>query len=306
MAELIHPQEVLQRLQRDVPAPVQPDFMLIGSLAVALHFRDRLSAGVRTKDADLVLHPAGKLEACRAAAESLLAKGWQRRRPKRSCYPLGADTPAKDLRAIRLFPPDDARYFVEFLTVPAVGQQEAMHWERVVLEDGVAEEHRGHYGVPSFRYLGLLQVGTLPAEIGGFRYAAPSMMALAALLSHRRPLDRETTMSEAVGDRTLRRCSKDLGRVLTLSHLCGAEQVLDQWAGVWAQSLGQAFPAEVDELVRTAGGGLEDLLADPVLRDEAVHSCVTGLLVGQGVGAAALQAAGVRVLGGPLRELGGA
>ena len=74
----------------------------------------------------------------------------------------------------------------------------------------------GWYVLPTFRYLAL--TGYKPKQAhNGLAYAAPEMMALANLLSH--PTLTQTKISLPIEGREIRRCSKDLGRVLAIARL---------------------------------------------------------------------------------------
>ena len=140
----------------------------------AYHFQAALEGrAVNTKDADLVVHPAGNVTSCQQMASRLIALGWIR---TEECYPRPNPDPPDDLRAIRLYPPGSHDYFLEFLNVPQRGQMEAKRWVKIQMDDG-------WYGLPSFRFLGVTALNRLKS-IAGLEYASPAMMALANLLSH--------------------------------------------------------------------------------------------------------------------------
>jgi hypothetical protein len=103
-----------------------------------------------------------------------LRAGWIR---TEECVPALASTSPGDLRAIRLSPPGSTAYFVEFLSFPDPGQTEAKQWTPVEIDGG-------WYGLPSFRFMGLVEHSPRSTP-HGFQYAASEMMSLANLLSHR-------------------------------------------------------------------------------------------------------------------------
>lgn len=279
----LDPVPLFERLARDLPADLHGNAIVVGSLAAAYHFRDRLQRrGVNTKDADLVVHPAGDTVSCAGMASRLLAIGWQRH-PK--CYASESPEPADALRAIRLYPPDSEAYFVEFLSLPEADQEPASLWVPVEVDGG-------WYGLPTFRFIGLAACGRLRSE-AGIEYAAPGMMALANLLSHRVVLpDR---MSDPIGGRAILRAAKDLGRVLALAHLSTRDDV-EGWLAPWRDGLARCFPVLGRSLASRAGDGLRELLAKPDALEEAHHTCEVGLLQGQRVTVDNLRATGERVL----------
>ena len=121
---------------------------MTGSLAAAYAFKIRLRGqAVNTKDADLLVHPAGNVNAAQHLAERLLDLGLA---PTDQCKPL-PELPddAGKLWAIRLMPPASDDYFIEFLNVPVEEQAESKRWIPVRLNGG-------WYGLPSFKFMGLL------------------------------------------------------------------------------------------------------------------------------------------------------
>ena len=207
MSETLDPVPLFEELARQVPKDLLPNLLVVGSLAAAYHFRNALAGkGGNTKDADLVIQPAGAVDECREIAHRLLDAGW---RPHADCTPSSPETPPEELWAIRLLPPDVDFYFIELLGLPKPGQARPMIWEPV-------EVQGGWYGLPTFRYMGLVGHASHQAD-EGVAYAAPRMMALANLLSH--PALGTETMTKPIGDRIIKRSSKDLGRVLGLAWL---------------------------------------------------------------------------------------
>lgn len=283
-AVLVDPRILLGRLARELPADLVVQVFVIGSLAAACHHASRLvGGGVKTKDADLVLYPSDNTDGAARIARRLRAAGWRHRGEERFS-PGQADTPPSQLPAIRLYPPEHDDYFVELLIVPAGEVPGKKPWLHVELDDG-------WYGLPSFEFLALTQFDRVPlAE--GLSYAHPSMMALANLLSHRTLTHH--LMSSPVGERTVERYAKDLGRVLALAHLEPRAEI-ERWATRWLLALQSTFPTRWPELARTVGAGLRALLASDQF-EEAHHCCVVGLLAGQGVSPANLRATATRLI----------
>ena len=282
MAKL-DPAVLFGRISRDVPAALLRHVFVTGSLAAAYAFKLKLkSRAVNTKDADLVVHPAGDSASAAKMASELLRLGWRRLEGK--CFARADAEPAGALMAIRLNPPGSTVYFVEFLNVPREEQKEVKRWVPVRLEDG-------WYALPSFRFMGVTEFGVLRSE-EGLDYALPEMMALSNLLSHA-PLSEDRIESgEFTG---VRRCAKDLGRVLALAYLAGRDAT-EEWSSRWRAALKRSFPQTWGEHARRAGEGLRDLLNDEDLLEEARITTEAGLLSGIGLGVVALRAVGERLL----------
>jgi len=279
----LDPEPLFERLVHDLPADLHEHVFVVGSLAAAYHFRVQLERqGVNTKDADLVVHPAGDTVSCAGMAERLLDLGW-RQHP--DCYPSPSAEPTASLRAIRLYPPETEDYFVEFLNLPELAQDEVKRWVPVKVR-------QGWYGLPTFKFQGLCACGRLKSE-QGLAYASPAMMALANLLSH--PVVRRERMSAPIGEREILRSAKDLGRVLALAHLATREDV-EAWLEPWVEGLEACFPENWREFAGSMGSGLRTLLAQDAILDEAWHTCEIGLLRGRGVTMDNLRATGERVL----------
>lgn len=295
-ATLVDPRKVLGRLARDLPPDLLDQVFVIGSLAAACHHAERIEGGgVKTKDADLVVRPSDNAAGAQHVARRLLALGWTHRNQDQR--PTGtADTPAEDLPAIRLYPPDHQDYFVELLIVPTGERPGAKPWLHVKLDDG-------WYGLPSFEFLALTEVDR-QRFAGGLSYAHPSMMALANLLSHRVLVNH--VMSSPIGDRKVERYAKDLGRVLALAHLEDRAEI-ERWGAHWLNALRATYPSRWTDLASTVGDGLRDLLARPSF-EEAHHCCMVGLLAGRHVSQANLRATAARLLADaiePVEEQGG-
>jgi hypothetical protein len=292
MSEVIRPEILFDLIAYHLPASLRPHVMLAGSLAAAYHHRDQLIGGVvNTKDADVMIHPAGAIAECAAIAARLIEQGWRRIDkcyPRKTPKPTDSTDPDEWLMAIRLSPKDSDAYFLELLAFPQEGQQEIKRWEPCQLDDG-------WYGLPCFRYLGLTEFERQTAA-NGIAYAAPRMMALANLLSHP-TLRPDVVIKQKEEGRTIMRAAKDIGRVLALAWLSDADTVRS-WADSWRTALARRFPGEHVELGRRAGDGLRALLADADALDQARHSVVTGLLSGHD-----LTTDNLRVVGKQLLEL---
>jgi hypothetical protein len=270
MADVLDPKPIFELLALHFPRELHPHVLVVGSLAAAYHYRDQLrQRSVNTKDADIVIQPAGAVAECRTIAQRLLAAGWVRH-PK--CHPSPPGTPHGDLRAIRLHPPDSRIYFIELLAFPERSQRDLKLWIPCELEDGL-------YALPSFRFMTLTGVDRLQAA-EGFQYAHPAMMALSNLLAH--PRVGPELIGEPLGGRAVRRAAKDLGRVLALARLAGRSET-ERWAEMWELALRVTYGGEAPVLAARSGAGLRELLQDPGFLDDAYHSVTIGLLSGLGV-----------------------
>ena len=289
----LDPTALFGRIARDIGARLLRHVYVTGSLAAAYAFKLKLkSRAVNTKDADLVVHPAGDVASAEEMASELLRSGWRRLQGK--CFAREKPQPVDDLMAIRLNPPRSTDYFVEFLNVPREEQVELKRWVPVRLDDG-------WYGLPSFRFMGVTEHGVRRSD-EGLRYASPEMMALSNLLSHAPLREDRIESGEFTGTR---RCSKDLGRVLALAYLSGREAT-EAWPESWFEALKKSFPRTWGEHARRAGDGLREILDDEDLLAEALKTTEAGLLGGMGVGAAALRGVGERLLVDAIGPLEGA
>ena len=278
----LDPTALFERIVADVPTALHRHLFVTGSLAAAYHFQARLEGrAINTKDADLVVHPAGNVKSCRQMAQTLLDCGWTR---TEECYPRTARKPEDKLRAIRLYPPTSHDYFIEFLNLPKRGQRAAKRWIPVELTDG-------WYGLPSFRFMGLTELNRLKSEVG-LEYASSAMMALANLLSH--PEVGKERIQSGTMEGTLR-SAKDLGRVLALAWLAGRDET-ERWTGLWAAGLKECFPRNWKSLAAHVGDGLRELLEDVAALEEAHQTTDVGLLNGLGVTAEMLKATGERLI----------
>ena len=100
------------------------------------------------------------------------------------------------------------------------------------------------------------------------------MMALANLLSH--PKLTDDTMSGGYSKREIRRCAKDLGRVLALARL--SKEATEDWADEWEEALKNYFPDRWKTLAQKAGKGIQELLSNSEVFEEAHFTCIVSLL----------------------------
>jgi hypothetical protein len=265
----LDPAELFDRIANDIPESLHSHLIVTGSLAAAYEFHAQLEGqAVNTKDADLVVHPAGEEKNCAEMTQNLLQLGWT---PTEQCFPHADPEPIDDLCAIRLYPPNSSDYFIEFLNVPAIGQETAKKWIPLELADG-------WYGLPSFRYMGVVALGPLKSK-AGIEYANPAMMALANLLAHPRVGDSRIESGTMEG---VLRSAKDLGRVIALAHLAGRDET-ENWITPWISAIETCFPNNKRDLVSTLGEGLRDLIDDPAALEDAHKTTDIGLLSGMNV-----------------------
>lgn len=278
----LDPAKLFQRLAKDIPAELHQHLIVTGSLAAAYRFQTKLEGrAVNTKDADLIVHPSGHVESCQHIANHLLQIGWRR---TEQCFPQKTKQPIETLRAIRLYPPRSMDYFIEFLNLPRKSQKAGKAWLPVKLEDG-------WYGLPSFRFMGLVTEDRLTSK-SNIQYASPAMMALSNLLSHQKV---GTDRIESGTMRGTLRSAKDLGRVIALAYLTGRDDT-EAWLAAWERSLKKCFPTDHIKLAKHVGDGLVELLNDQTALSEAHQTTEIGLLNGLGVTTPMLKATGERLL----------
>lgn len=292
----IDPRTIFAELGRRLAPALRRSLVVVGSLAAACRFIERLrKRGIRTKDADLVVQPAGRVAQARHLMDALLDAKWTRSTMKgKECFPMDPEAPPDRCRAIRLMPPDSSAFYVELLGRPAPDQTEPVLWKAVDRSDG-------RYGMPCFRFMGLALEESDEA-LPGFRCAQPSMMALSHLLSHPQ-LGAQRVRDEAGRPRELR-SAKDLGRALALWRL-STDDERASWAGQWKRGLRRCFPKTGRKVSGGIGMGLRALLADVQALREAQAVCARGLLEGQAFDLDQMIVWGEELLDGPVRANGG-
>lgn len=280
----VFPKEVLDQVASALPPNVKKNMIIVGSLAAAYWlFENDASIGVRTKDVDCVLSPhVEAIGAGRAIAETLLANGWEPKRGGEFGEPGDAKTEDGLLPAIRLFPPYSKDWFIELLTEPKAAPQEKMNLTRVVIDQV------GHFGLPSFPFLKAATYHAAQTEFG-IRCALPEMMMLHHLLEN------PTIKPKTTNETSIKRIHKDLGRVLAIARL-SAPDSWESWPPMWENCLREIFPERKMALVETLGNGLKELVENAADLQQAVDTCVSGLLSGRNASADQLQVTGMRLL----------
>ena len=132
----LDPQAVLSKLKAAIPRRHHDELVVVGSLAAACHFPKQLSGNpINTKDADIVVRPAGSIGACRELAEELLTLGWvHRREPAFAPQPSRSSPAAKPY--VKLKMPGEGEFFIEFLGTPKKDERRAKHEAEIKLRDG--------------------------------------------------------------------------------------------------------------------------------------------------------------------------
>ncbi len=288
MNENVDPQLVLQLVANHVPPELHQNILLVGSLAAAYHYRaERANQPVRTKDADVIVQPAGAFHECIQIAQRLLDLDW-RPTEKRRCRPFPFDNPMSELDVIRLHPPQTDLYFIELLGLPLPEQREPKLEVAVQLRDG-------YYMIPCFKFMAVLQSNQQTSSVG-LQYASPALMALANLLHH------PTLGTAFIADTAVLRSSKDLGRVLALAFLTPSDKLF-QWHEMWWSALQHHFLNEAKDLAAQVGYGVVALLNDAAALRDAYDNATSGLLSGKNVTQDQFRVAGARLLTDVVREL---
>ena len=290
----VQPDALIELVASEIPSELQESLYLTGSLAAAYHFEQTLvRRGVRTKDADLIVHPAANRKAATGIAERLFSEGW---RPKDECHPQPTTEPVNALSVVRVYPPTHKDYFLELIGIPDPDDPVPHEWPEPPIPQEWMEEHLkkwvefkvtqgpeeclGWYGLPSFRFMGVTAEHLLTSK-SGLQYAHPAMMALANLLAHRSAGTHK--MSSAYGGREILRSAKDLGRVLALTLLTrmDREQDVETWGDLWIQAMRTCFPEDWRDLSLRIDDGLRAIQADRDAFEQALHSVNYGLLEAQ-------------------------
>lgn len=268
MNEVI-PARVLERVTAAIPEECRTHIIVAGSLAAGyLLLGRKQSLQIRTKDIDCVLSPRiAAVNTGQAVADTLIANGWTPEFNEKHPQPGNALTPDDDLPAVRLHPPDSIEWFIEFLTVPNPEETQKRNWTRMKLK-------QGYFGLPSFRFLSLVQYQPIMTPFG-VSCARPEMMALANLLEH--PYISNELMSGLILGRSYKRSNKDLGRVIAIAHLHDPHE-LEDWPEHWSSALRTYFPEEAFTLAKRAGAGIEALLNRPEDMEQAYTTSSEGLL----------------------------
>jgi hypothetical protein len=287
----IVPATVIGEIAEAVPAGCRDKLVVIGSLAVGYHYHDQLQGmAVRTKDADCLLSPrVAAIDAGVKIAEELMGAGWKYRPTEEHSQPGTADTPDRDLPAVRLTPPGTSEWFLELLTVPDTPDGRGQTWTRLAT-------NQGHFGLCSFGFLSLTDLDPIVTDLG-IRIARPEMMALANLLEH--PVVKPDIMSAGFAWRSdIKRSNKDLGRVLAIGRLAMGrdEDALLEWPSLWRSALEQRFPREWSELAARVGSGLRAMLASEADLEQALFTCTNGLLASRPPTLAQFRIVGQRML----------
>ena len=280
----LRPSVALARLAQALPPSVRENVTVIGSVAAGFHFEsENAPTEVRTKDIDCVLAPYLKaVGAGTQIAAELIAHGW---RPSLERPPGNAVTPDNELPVIRLYPPTGEDWFVELLGVPLAPGVPGTSWSRISLKSG-------DFGLPSFPYLGIATHRPTVTD-WGISCGRVEMMALAHLLEH--PELTPQLISKQIDDRKIKRCNKDLGRVLALAYLT-PEREMESWPTQWIEALQSVLGAGWQEAANRVPHGVRALLESSEELEQAWFANNVGLLAGRGVSLEATGVAGERLM----------
>ena len=300
--EPVNPTQVLTEISAAVPLECRARLIVIGSLAVRFHyFKNQDDMSVRTKDADCLLSPRQHaVESGISITERLIETGWNYIQEEGGRAPGDASTPDDELPAVRLWPPNSAKWFIELLTDPDSSEQKAKQWVRI-------NTKHGDFGLSSFRYLVLLSHDPATTDLG-IRVARPEMMVLANMLSHPK-IGPEAMSAGFAGRPEVKRSNKDLGRVLAIAYLATREDenTLLNWPDLWLVALQKKFAEEAMTLVKQVGSGIRELLENDDDLEQAYFTCTNGLLSSVQISPEQFKLAGVRLLQDaiiPLEEIG--
>jgi hypothetical protein len=287
------PDAVMAQIAAALPDDCRQNVIIIGSLAAGYHFfAGDGQRSIRTKDVDCMFSPHAKaVTAAGQVTERLLVAAWQPRTEGAFAEPGDEATPDDKLPMIRLKPPGadgGADWFLELLGAPDEQSEQAKTFHRV-------QTSIGHFAICSFNYLALAEWQPIETT-HGVRIARPEMMALANMLHH------PAIAAALIGDTTLKRSNKDLGRVLALAWLTAEQDrrhgtdELNSWAQRMADALQARFPNRAKLLALGAGAGIRALMASDGDREEALAICNKGLLASLEVSRDAFAATGRRFI----------
>jgi hypothetical protein len=275
MDDSLTPNAVLALVASAIPENLRADIIIVGSLAASYQLLRNSAQAIRTKDVDGMVAPhARAMQSATRVTDRLLSEGWVPQASADYDLPGTAQTADDRLAVVRLKPPGTDAWFLELLGAPPT----------VVLEANASGRGRsrlqtsgGHFELPSFAYLGLVQFEPTLSEFG-IRIALPEMMALANLLHHR--AIGTTYMGQLFAGRPIKRSNKDLGRVVALAFLADRrdENALETWPQRWQMALGEMAPSQSEQLLSRAPLGLQALLASPNDIEQALHTVNNGLL----------------------------
>ena len=275
MEDSITPRDVLRQVADAIPAALRGDIIIVGSLAASYQLlRDRAQV-IRTKDVDVMVAPhARAVVSAEGVAQRLQDAGWRPQALPGFDLPGTADTPDERLPVVRLHRPGTTTWFLELLGAPPVVAP-AAHTSGKTMRR--LQTRSGHFGLPSFSFLGLTQFRPSRSEFD-LLIALPEMMALANLLHH--PVIGEAVMSQHFAGRSIKRSNKDLGRVVAMAYLADQhdEDALESWKTSWHQALNEWAPADAERLLALAPNGLQALLASARDVEQALHTVNYGLL----------------------------
>lgn len=275
MEQPITPRHVLQQVAQAIPEDVRGDIIIVGSLAAGYQLLPDIGQAMRTKDVDGMLAPhARAMGSATRVTDRLLSEGWEPQATPAYDLPGTAATRDDRLAVVRLQPPGTSEWFFELLGAPAEVTPQPNTSGRTSRR---LETSGGHFALPSFAYLGLVQFQPTMSEFG-IRIALPEMMALANLLHH--PAIGDSLMGQLFGDRQIKRSNKDLGRVVALAHLADQqdEDALERWPSRWHEALNEMAPGQAERLAAAAPTGLHALLASTPDIEQALHTVNFGLL----------------------------
>lgn len=275
MNDALTPHKVLAQVAQAIPADLRADIIIVGSLAASYQLLRDSAQAVRTKDVDGMVAPhARAVQSATRVTDGLLSAGWKPQASPPYELPGTAQTREDRLAVVRLKPPGTDAWFLELLGAPptVVPEGHASGRGRSRLQT-----RGGHFELPSFAYLGLVQFEPTLSEFG-LRVALPQTMALANLLHH--PVIGQAVMSQLFADRAIKRANKDLGRVVALAFLADRrdENALESWKPRWREALNIMAPEHAQQLLSVAPRGLQALLASPPDIEQALHTVNNGLL----------------------------